>query len=98
MNDDKLLLLSSFILYWVTFVFLIIKTKNKNDKKKVSIINLSIHLVYSVYYLYCLFYKSEGGSALVWWFLLLLILGIHWIINLGQIIYLIFKSKKKIIK
>ena len=93
MNEDELLLLFSFMLYWITFVFLYIKTK---VKKRMSIINLTIHLIYSLYFLYGLFYRSQGGSSLVWWFYLLLILWTHWIINLGQLVYLLFKSKQQI--
>jgi len=90
MNDDELLLLFSFILYWVTFVFLFKKTK---EKKIVTIINLTIHSIYSLYFLYGLLYRSEGGAALGWWFFLLLLLWTHWLINLGQLIYLLVKTK-----
>lgn len=93
MNDDELLLLFSFLLYWVTLVFLAIKTK---DKKRILIINLTIHVIYSSYFLYGLFYRSQGnGTALAWWFYLLLLLWTHWIINLGQLIYLYVKTKKQ---
>jgi len=78
MNDDELLLLFSFLLYWATFIFLVIKT---TDKNKVLAINLTIHIIYSGYFLHGLFFHSQGnGTALAWWFYLLLILCIHWII------------------
>ena len=93
MNDDHLLLLSSFILYWVTFTFLLIKIK---DKKQGLVINLSIHVIYSFYFLYGLFYRSQGnGTALAWWFYLLVLLWTHWLINLGQLVYLLIKSRRK---
>ena len=95
MNEDELLLLFSFILYWGTFAFLFIKTKESRAKKRVLTINLTLHIFYSLYFMYGLFYKSNGGSALVWWFYLLVILWTHWIINVGQLIFLYFKSKNK---
>ncbi len=93
MDDDHLLLLFSFILYWVTFTFLLIKIK---DKKQGLVINLNIHVIYSSYFLYGLFYRSQGnGTALAWWFYLLLLLWTHWLINLGQLVYLHIKSRRK---
>ena len=92
MNDDELLLLFSFLLYCITFIFLIVKT---NNKKQVLIINLTIHAIYSSYFLQGLFYRSQGnGNALAWWFYLLLIIWTHWIINLVQLIYIFIKVKK----
>ena len=93
MDEDHLLLLFSFILYWVTFTFLLIKIK---DKKQGLVINLSIHVIYSSYFLYGLFYRSQGnGTALAWWFYLLVLLWTHWLINLGQLVYLIIKSRRR---
>ena len=93
MDEDHLLLLFSFILYWVTFTFLLIKIK---DKKQGLVINLSIHVIYSFYFLYGLFYRSQGnGTALAWWFYLLVLLWTHWLINLGQLVYLIIKSRRR---
>ena len=93
MNDDHLLLLFSFILYWVTFTFLLIKIK---AKKQGLVINLSIHVIYSFYFLYGLFYRSQGnGTALAWWFYLLVLLWTHWLINLGQLVYLLIKSRRR---
>ena len=93
MDEDHLLLLFSFILYWVTFTLLLIKIK---DKKQGLVINLSIHVIYSSYFLYGLFYRAQGnGTALAWWFYLLVLLWTHWLINLGQLIYLLIKSKRK---
>lgn len=93
MNDDELLLFFSFFLYWVTFVMLIIKAKNK---KQAIIINFTIHTIYSSYFLNGFFYRSQGnGTALAWWFYLLLIIWTHWFINLGQLIYLFINKRKK---
>lgn len=96
MNDDELLLLFSFLLYWATFISLVIKT---TDKKKVLIINMTIHGIYSGYFLHGLFCRSQGnGTALAWWFYLLLLLWTHWIINLGQLIYSFIKTRRNITK
>ena len=93
MNADEFILLFSFLMYWVTLIFLLIKT---TDKKKVLAINFTIHIIYTGYFLHGLFYRSQGnGTALTWWFYLLLILCIHFIINLGQLIYLFVKKETK---
>lgn len=93
MNDDELFLLISFLIYWLTFLFLGLKAKRK---KLPLVIHLTIHIIYSSYFLYGLFFKSQGkGTALAWWFNLLLILYTHWIIHIGQLIYLYAKSKKQ---
>jgi hypothetical protein len=92
MNDDELLLLFSFLLYWVTFAFLVIKTAYK---KRIIIVNLTIHTIYSLYFLYGLFYQTQGnGTALAWWFYLLLVLWTHWLIILVQLIRVFLKQKK----
>lgn len=73
-------------------MFLAVKTKYK---KRILIVNFKIHVIYSLYFLDGLFYKSQGnGTALAWWFYLLLLLWTHWIINLGQLIYLYFKTNE----
>lgn len=93
MNNDELVLLLSFLLYWAILICLVIKSKNK---KQVLIINLTIHVIYSGYFLYGLFYRSHGnGASLRWWFYILLTLWVHWIINLGELIYLLIKTKKR---
>lgn len=93
MNADELLLIFSFLICWTTLVFLIIKAKNR---KQIILINLIVHFIYSSYFLYGLFYDSKGnGTALAWWFFLLLFLLIHSIINLGQLVYLYLKTKTK---
>lgn len=82
MNDDNKMLIFCFLIYWVTLFLLARKSKNR---KKVLLWNISIHLVYSTYFLSALLYKSQGGTALVWWFYLVLIIAIHWMINLGSL-------------
>ncbi|MFM6944302.1 MAG: hypothetical protein ACKOXV_03370, partial [Bacteroidota bacterium] len=85
MNEDNLLLLISFIIFFLSLFILLKKTKNK---KSTLIINLIIHFIYSFYLLYGLLYDSEGGSGLAWWFFLLISLWLHSIINFGQFFYI----------
>jgi hypothetical protein len=85
-------LLSSFILCWITFAFLFWKI---NNKKHSGLISLSIHIIYSSYFLYGLFHWSEEGSSLVWWFYLLLFLWIHSLINIGQLIFIVIQTRRK---
>lgn len=92
MNQDELLLLFSFLIYWLILAVLTNKSKNK---KRTFIINFTIHLIYSSYMLHGLLYKSQGGTALAWWFYLLLIIWTHLLINLGHLFYLRNKNDKQ---
>ena len=78
MNDDEQLLLFSFLLYWVTFILYLTKIR---EKKRAFFLHLSFHAIYSLFFLHGLFYRSQGnGTALAWWFFLLLFLWVHWLI------------------
>lgn len=90
MNGDDKILLISFIGYWLVLITLTIKSKNK---PKTASINTIIHLAYSSFFLYGLYYKSQGGNSLLWFFCLVFIIWIHSAINLVQ---LIFALKNKI--
>jgi len=92
MNEDEKILLLSFIGYWIVLFILTVKSKNKI---KTGLLNLSIHIVYSSYFLYGLYGRSQGGTALAWFLYLLFIIWIHTIINLGQVVYNIIKTRRK---
>jgi hypothetical protein len=91
-NKDELMLLFSFIAYWIVLAAL---TFVSNKKIKTVLINLFIHIVYSCYFLYGLFYKTQGGTSLAWFLYLLFILWLHTAINLGQFIYKSIKTRSK---
>jgi len=59
MDADELLLFFSFLIFWIILVFLVVKTKSK---KQIGI-NLAIHVIYSSYFLYGLFFKSQGNGT-----------------------------------
>lgn len=90
MTDDNILLLFSFLIYWVTLFLLTLKSSNR---KKVLMLNLPIHILYSSCFLYALLYKSQGGASLLWWFYLILFIAIHWIINLVTLLIQLRKNK-----
>jgi hypothetical protein len=89
MHEDNILLVFGFIFYWIVLAFLTVKSENKT---KTLTINIILHIAYSSYFLYGLFFLSEGGTALGWFFYLLLILIAHILVNIGQIVYI---SKKQ---
>lgn len=92
MTEDEKILFFTFIGYWIALTFLTYKC----DKKiKIVVANIIIHIAYSSYFLYGLYYKSQGGTALAWFVYLLFIIWTHTLINLGQVAYRILKSKKK---
>lgn len=61
-------------------------------KRWPATLNLVIFFCYSGIFITGLLCQSEGGSSLVWWFYLLLCLGIQ---ALGLSIYLVFLYAKK---
>lgn len=93
MNTDNIMLLSSFLIFWLILTVLIIVS---DRKLKRALYNLVPHLIYSFYFLYGLYYDSEGGTALAWFLYLLFIIWIHLIINFGQLIYLLIKKRKRV--
>ena len=96
MNDDEQLLLFSFLLYWVTFILYLTKIR---EKKRAFFLHLIIHAIYSLFFLNGLFYRSQGnGTALAWWFFLLLFLWVHWLILLGFIVFKRLNAKKNLRK
>jgi hypothetical protein len=96
MNDDEQLLLFSFLLYWVTFILYLTKIR---EKKRAFFLHLSFHAIYSLFFLHGLFYRSQGnGTALAWWFFLLLFLWVHWLILLGFIVFQRLNAKKNLRK
>lgn len=90
MHEDENLLIFSLLIYWATLILLAFKSKNR---KRIIAINLSIHLIYSTFFLYQLLYASAHGAALVWWFYLLMSITIHWFINTIQLIHLLLRKK-----
>ena len=65
---------------------MVIWIRRSKNKKRTVIINLSVFIIYNVLFHYNLIYNSSGGSGLVWFFYLMLSLGLHWLINTVGII------------
>lgn len=57
-----------------------------------AILNFAIFLLYSAILHYNLFYNGKGGSGLLWFFLLLLIIWLHLLLFIA---YLLFKYLKR---
>lgn len=92
MNEDEAILFLSFIGYWAVLGLLTFKS---DRKVKTGLLNLLIHIAYSSYFLYGLYHKSQGGTALVWFLYLLFILWIHTTLNFCLFIYYLIKSSRK---
>lgn len=85
MEDNIVLVAASFIL------LLLIAVAFKFSKA-FSAVNFVIFLLYSGYMYYGLFFDSFGGTALVWWFYLLIITILHILIISGYLAKLFFKK------
>lgn len=78
MKEDNLYLLFGYLLFGLTVLLLTLKSKNK---QRILCINLIIAIFYNGFFWYKLNYSNSGGSGLVWYFYLLLLLGLHSVIN-----------------
>ena len=95
MTEDGQILLSAFIIYWVTLIFI---TINSSRRLRTFVTNFLIHIAYSTYLLYGLKYDSAEGGGLVWFCFLLFILGGHSLINATIIVTRIFRKIKSDLK
>ena len=85
MNENNILYGSSILL-----LLLILATFKFN--KSFILLHLIIYLLYSVYFYYGLFFKIHAGTALAYWFYLIIITGLHLLFMVG---YLIIKLNNK---
>lgn len=82
MHEDNYILIFAFLFHWIVLVGLTINSKNK---VLTFLANIGIQLCYSTCFIYGLIYKSQGGTALVWWFYLVLIISLHFVVNSIQL-------------
>ncbi len=92
MTSDNFLLLFSFLICWSTLFFLY---RAVTFKQLFLIVDLLLHIVYSLYHLFGLVYKSENGAMLAWWLNLLILLWIQSFINIVRIVYFFFKNNRE---
>ena len=83
MSEDNLYLLLTYLVFGFTLALLTLKSRSK---VRTLAINLAILAAYSGLFLYNLEYHSEGGSGLVWLVFLEFSIGLHWLVNLTQLI------------
>jgi len=87
--SDSEILLAACVLFWLSFTGLFLVSPQRG---RLIFLNFIIHVLYSCYMSYGLKYKSQHGSGLVWWFYLLIIVGIHTLVNLILIFVKIFRQ------
>lgn len=92
MSDDNLFLILCYSVYWITFILLVL---NKSNKKRVIIVNLVIQLIYTTFFLKDYNSTGLGGGVLVVWVFWMIVICIHWIVNLMQLIYIGFLKLKQ---
>jgi len=69
-SDDFIIIVSSAILA-------ILIALSFKRSKAFALVNAIVFVAYSIFMIYGLYNLSEGGTALVWWFYLLAITGLH---------------------
>ena len=91
MSEDSLYLLFCYLIFGLTLTVLTIRSKHR---LKTANKNLIVAGVYSGLFLYNLSFNSSGGSGIVWLTYLIILIGLHCIINLVGIIRSFIKPKK----
>ncbi len=91
MADDTQILLLCYIVYWITLAFIVLKSKHKI---RTIVLNLAIQIIYSMILLYNLEYNSAGGAGLAWLVYLMLIIAVHWLLNMLVLINKGFNNNK----
>jgi hypothetical protein len=86
MEDNIVLVAASFIL------LLLIAVATFKFSKAFGAVNFVIFLVYSSYMYYGLFFDNSDGTALAWWFYLLVVTILHILVTS---VYLVKCSFKK---
>jgi len=85
---DEIILYGS-ICVLTLFIYRILKFS-----KLLFIVNALIFITYVTYFLYSLFYRSQGGSAIVWWFYLLIFTWLHFVlVTIYLVRKMFFRSK-----
>ena len=84
MLEDIYLILLVYLLYWITFL---VGARTKKSNFFFLKINLILHLVYSVVFIYN-YFNGSGGSSLAVLIVWLVVVLIHWLINLSYFIFL----------
>lgn len=80
-----------FIIYGSYFIFLILILITSGFSKKLALANLLVFLTYTTILVFGLYFKSEGGTGLVWGVYILFFTGLHF---LGLVVYLVLKWLK----
>jgi len=87
-TEESLIYLFCYVVIWITLFYL---GKNSERKYTLLIINLSLQVGYTIYFVYNLKYNASGGMMLVWGIYWLATLVVHCLLN---ILYLLINSLK----
>lgn len=91
MNEDEKILLLSYACNWLFIALCTLISKAKTER---SIIHLLIQIIYSSIFLFQLYFNSEKGSTLAWFFFLTLTIWAHTFTLIGRFIFLKFQNRK----
>ncbi len=78
--------IENILLFGSLLTLLIVATLSFLYSKRFALINGALFIAYVAYMLYGLFYKSQGGTALVWWFYLLVFMGFQLLIMFAYVL------------
>ena len=89
MNEDDLILLILYVIFWITLYMLF---RFKHNKNRVLNVNLTIQGIYSVILLFSYKIDSSGGASLAVFVVWLVILNIHLLTIVFQLIFIFIKK------
>ncbi len=84
--------IEDYIAYICSTIGILLAIHIRKYSKRLSIANVILWVGYSAYCYYGLYYRSEYGAALAWWFYLLFVTILHIV---GLLLYTIFRIIKK---
>ena len=78
--------IENILLYGSLFSLLIVVILSFMYSKRFALINGVLFIAYISYMLYGMFYQNQGGATMVWWFYLVVFMGIQLMIMIGYVL------------
>lgn len=80
------------ILYALTVLLIVLMIATFMYRKSVGIMNSVVFCLYAIPLYYSLFFHGNGGSSLVWWFYLIVLISLQTLIVSIYLIYRMIKN------
>ncbi len=82
------------LFYGSVIIVLIMNLALIGTQRKNGLLSTGLQLLYTSYFIYGLYFKSQGGSSLVWWFYLIMINCLHFLFLVAYLIIYFVRSRR----